>query len=412
MLNRRHALFGLASLVGLTLGSRHALQRAARAADPDAPLSDEAKALLARAWEGVDSTRVLDTHVHLVGIGAGGTGCFVHPHMMSWLHPLPALKFSIYMRASGVRDEARADQEYVERLAGLVRAQSPRPRLLLLPFDQVHAEDGTPRPDESEMFTPNAYAAKVAREHPDVFVAGCSVHPYRRDAADAVEAAIAEGAVALKWLPNAQGIDPSSARCDAVYRVLARHGVPLISHGGEEQAVDAAEKQALGNPLLLRRALDQGVKVIVAHGASLGTDVDLDAPDRPRVSSQALLFRMMERPEWRDLLFLDLSAVCQSNRCDAPLKALLQRKDLHARFVNGSDYPLPAINALVRTGLLEELGYIDARTRRLLNEIDQHDPLLFDFVLKRSLALKTGEGVARFAPSVFETPPGLFPLKT
>ena len=30
----------------------------------------------------------------------------------------------------------------------------------------------------------------------------------------------------------------------------------LLSHGGEEKAVEAEEDQKLGNPLLLRRALD------------------------------------------------------------------------------------------------------------------------------------------------------------
>ena len=43
----------------------------------------------------------------------------------------------------------------------------------------------------------------------------------------------------------------------------------LLSHGGEEKAVEADEDQKLGNPLLLRRALDHGVKVIVAHCAGL-----------------------------------------------------------------------------------------------------------------------------------------------
>lgn len=414
ILNRRRALVGLASMAGLYLGGRQLVRRVARAAEPETPLSPEAKALVARAWEGIDPAKVIDTHVHLVGVGTGGTGCFVHPHMLSLFHPFPALKFAIYLRASGVKDQDQADQQYVDRLALLVRAQMPRPRLLLLPFDQVYDPDGTARPDLSEMHTPNDYALKVAREHPDVFLPGASVHPYRRDAADELERCIEAGALALKWLPNAQGIDPSSEKCDPVYRVLARRGVPLISHGGEEQAVDADEAQALGNPLLLRRALDLGVKVIVAHGASLGTDLDLDAPElnRPRVSSQELLFRMMEHPDHRELLFADLSAVCQANRCGEPLRKLLRRTELHPRFVNGSDYPLPAINALVRTSTLENHGYFDAATRELLNELDRHNPLLFDFVTKRTLALTEPAGSYRFSAASFQVPEGLFPLRS
>jgi len=131
---------------------------------------------------------------------------------------------------------------------------------------------------------------------------------------------------------------------------------------------------------------------------------------RPRISSQALLLRMMDNPQYRDHLFADLSAVCQSNRCGEPLRQLLRRTDLHPRFLHDSDYPLPAINALVRTSALEEEGYINAGTRELLNELDRHNPLLFDFVTKRTLALHENGRTYRFQSSAFQVPAGLFPL--
>ena len=64
---------------------------------------------------------------------------------------------------------------------------------------------------------------------------------------------------------------------------LVEHGIALLTHAGEEQAVEAEEDQELGNPLRLRRALDAGVQVIVAHCASLGTGLDLDE-ERERFS--------------------------------------------------------------------------------------------------------------------------------
>jgi len=65
------------------------------------------------------------------------------------------------------------------------------------------------------------------------------------------------------------GIDPSDERCDNFYQKMKELDLILLSHGGEEKAVETEEDQRLGNPLLLRRALDHGVKVIVAHCAGL-----------------------------------------------------------------------------------------------------------------------------------------------
>ena len=75
-----------------------------------------------------------------------------------------------------------------------------------------------------------------------------------------------------------------------------------------------------------------------------------------------------------------------------------QRTDLHPRLLNGSDYPLPAINVIIRTGELLELGYITEEERGYLNEIYDFNPLLFDFVVKRTVRGPNGE---RFAPEVF-----------
>ncbi|HEY6047362.1 MAG TPA: hypothetical protein VIU65_12210 [Pyrinomonadaceae bacterium] len=86
------------------------------------------------------------------------------------------------------------------------------------------------------------------------------------------------------------------------------------------------------------------------------------------------------------LLFADISAMTQYNRAGA-LRTILAREDLHERLVNGSDYPLPAINILIRTGGLVKQGYINADERACLNEIYDYNPLLFDFVLKRTLKL-------------------------
>ena len=195
------------------------------------------------------------------------------------------------------------------------------------------------------------------------------------------------------------GIDPADALCDPFYAKMKELNLVLLSHGGEEKAVEAEEDQKLGDPLLLRRALDHGLKVIVAHCAGLGENEDLDDPQRKRVPNFDLFLRLMGERPYEDLLFADISAMTQFNRAGDPLKTILKREDLHPRLVNGSDYPLPAINVLVRTSTLVRYGYISDDDRASLNEICDYNPLLFDFVLKRTIRLP-GEN-RRLSPSVF-----------
>jgi mannonate dehydratase len=73
--------------------------------------------------------------------------------------------------------------------------------------------------------------------------------------------------------------------------------------------------------------------------------------------------------------------------------------------VNGSDYPLPAVNLLIRMRPLVKQGYINADEADSLKEIYDYNPLLFDFVLKRTLKLPgTSKG---FPASIFMTNPSL-----
>jgi uncharacterized protein len=376
--------------------------RLARQGAAEKPLSEAARSLWLRAWKDIDARQVIDTHVHVVGLGKGGTGAWVNPHMQQTLaHPILAARFSIYKAAAGVENEENGDAEYVATLTRRTGSQLVRGRHMLLAFDQCHDEQGKPQPEHSEFFTPNSYILKLAREWPDLFVACASVHPYRADAVEELERAVEGGAIAVKWLPNAMRMDPSSPLCDKFYDALARLQVPLLTHAGEEKAVEADEAQRFGNPLHLRRPLERGVRVIVAHCASLGKNPDLDAPGKPWVDNFELFARLMDDPKWDGQLFGEISAMCQANRAGHPLQQALRRTEWHPRLLNGSDYPLPAINVLVQTRILKDRGYITSAERAALNELDQHNPLMFDFVLKRTLRLQTEVGTFRFSPEIF-----------
>ena len=400
-----------ASGVALFSGLRYGHRRLSRAAEPSGPLSDGAKALISRAWSGLNPARVLDVHVHVLGTGTGGTGCFVGPRMSSLSSPIEYLKFSLYEQASGVTDSAQCDVQYIDRLIGLMQTQTPHGRALLFAFDKFHDADGREVKEDTEFFTPNEYVLKLAAKYPDLFVACASVHPYRPDAVQALTAAVEAGAVAVKWLPNAMNIDPSSSKCDAFYEAMKALKVPLISHAGEEKAVHAEERQRLGNPLHLRRALEHGVKVVIAHCASLGQNPDLDAPEanRPWVDNFELFARMMAEPKWNGLLFGEVSAMTIVNRIGKPLDRVLRDEAMQQRLMNGSDYPLPALNVLMQTRVVEQQGFITAEERGFLNEIDQHDPLLLDFVLKRTLRIRENGEQLRFSDAMFEIRSEVFP---
>ena len=180
----------------------------------------------------------------------------------------------------------------------------------------------------------------------------------------------------------------------------------LLARGVAVRALvrDPARAEALLPPEVELRAgspLDAGVRVVVAHCASLGHAEELDAKVRSGQPSNFELFtRLMDEPRWRANLFGDISAVVQANRVDV-IPTLLTRRDWQARLLNGSDYPLPGVVPLIDLHGLVSRGLLDAALLDPLRMLRQHNVLLFDFVLKRSLGLQGH----RFAPQVFETAP-------
>ena len=401
-MTRRQVLYlaagGAAALVGLRFGLPYLMRpRTGRR------LSDEALELIERCFEGIDRTRMLDSHVHLIGLGAGGSGCWIHPKMMSRMHPINRLRYDMFAGALGMQNDTTADMDYVHRLLALHRQANPEGRLLVLGFDQNVDSDGRLRPDYSPFYTPNEYVLAVAAEH-DELIPCPSIHPYRSDAVARLDAVAAAGARAIKWLPNAMGIDPSSSLCERFYRRMAELDLPLISHAGREYAVHTDALQELGNPLRLRRALDAGVKVVVAHCASLGSMIDLDAEEPGKKATAFDLFmRMMRDPRYEGRLFGDISAVTQVNRGVRVVRELLRARDLHPRLINGSDYPVAALRILFSPTRFEMGGLLTRSQRRLCSEIAEINPLLFDFILKRCLALRDGAGIFRFSPIIFES---------
>jgi predicted TIM-barrel fold metal-dependent hydrolase len=365
------------------------------------PLSPAAAALVDKAFAGLPEQPLVDVHAHLVGLGKDGT--WVNPEKLTLRHPMKRLQTSLYLKASGAKDLARFDETFEATLLARMAAFPKGFRLHLFAFDHAYTEAGQVDLAHSEIFVPNEAVIAFAERHPDCIVPVLSIHPYRADALAELERWAARGARYVKWLPNAQNIDPADPRCDAFYQRMKELGMVLLTHVGEEKAVHAEQAQRLGNPLRFRRALDLGLTVIMAHCASLGTNEDLDHPGR-RAANFDLFLRLMEEPTYEGRLWGDISAITQINRLEKPLLAILHRPELQRRLLNGSDYPLPGVDLVIWTRRLRELGLLTRAERKALNEIFKANPLLFDFVLKRTL--HTPEG-GRLDPALFVARPEL-----
>lgn len=401
-MKRRNFTLGLGALGVAALAMRYWPDQGIWNGCADATLPDAIRTseLLRAAWQGIDSTQVWDCHAHLIGVG-DSAGTWINPDMDRLSQPMQFAQKRFFLNA-GCADTAsgKTDASYLARIIDLRRSGLRQAKLMLLAFDYTYSQRGERLRRLSAFHTANEYAAAVAQKYPHDFEWIASVHPYRRDAAEALNWVKRHGARAIKWLPASMGIDPAAPQCKPFYRTLAALRLPLLSHAGEERAVHGAGSQELGNPLLLRHALDEGATVIVAHCASMGESRDLDTrANAAPISNFELFKRLMAEPRYADRLFGDISAVTQANRAPVALATLLNRQDWHPRLLNGSDYPLPGVMPLFSLQQLERLKLLAPHRREILTQIREHNALLFDFVLKRSLH-SGGHG---FSASVFET---------
>ena len=404
-MNRRQFLFGTAGLsmaaaayAGLRFWPESGLTNPCLSG---LPLSLQQNPIMQKVWADLDTSQVWDCHVHLVGTGDSERGIdkavWVNQQMDSIWHPILKAQKYFYMNGSCATGK-NIDASVVQKKIDLVSEMPAGFKLMLFAFDWFHDENGQIVQDKSIFHIPDQYAIEVTKSAPNAFEWVCSIHPYRADALDTLDDAKAQNARAIKWLPQGMGIDPASPKCDAFYKKAAALNMPIICHTGRESAVQGGNQND-ANPLKLRRALDAGVRVVLAHCASDGEDIDYDNGNK-RVKSFDLFLRLMENPQYEQLLFGEISAVTLFNHAWT-IKPILEKTHLHSRLLNGSDYPLPGILPLVSLKQLVGKQLITQEEADFLKEIRLYNPIMFDFALKRLIAF---EGKS-FPKSVFETRP-------
>jgi uncharacterized protein len=375
----------------------------ARRGDPGHAMSAQ---LRDRLWDGIDAAAYVDMHVHVVGNISDDPQAqsWVNPEMMRADNPFLFAHFAVLADASCMTERPlEAGQAYLGRLVELVEEFPTGARFMLLALDGWHDAQGDWIRSNTVLKVSNEFVAGLARRFPGRFCWAASIHPYRKDALVALEQAALAGASAVKWIPYLMGIDPASPRCDAFYARLAQLGLPLVIHSGWEHSLLSAADQEWGNPLRLRHPLEAGVRVIAAHCATQGELRDDESAGSPTVPAFSLLRRLIEEVRYRGLLFGDISGVVSNWREPDMVRELVLEQRWQGRLVNGSDYPLPGSPVLTSTSRMIEKGLLSPQDAQQIGHIQGHNPLLYDFALKRLLR---ADGRSFPAP-VFQ-PAGLF----
>lgn len=276
-----------------------------------------------RERAGLPAPPIIDLHVHTAGIGAGGSGCFISPQLeQSW-------KFGIYLKAFGTTREEIAkegDALLIRRISAQVASATNVALAVVLAMDGSVAPEGGLDREATEIYVPNEFVAReVARTTNLLF--GASVNPYRHDALARLDWCATNGAVLVKWIPSIMHIDPADEALIPFYERLKRHGLPLLTHAGQERSFTHAN-DALADPERLRLPLRLGVTVIAAHIASTGENAGERDTDR-------LARLMAEFPN----LYSEISSLTQANKLGY-LREALTRPEFAGRLCYGSDFPL------------------------------------------------------------------------
>src|SRR4051812_23440487 len=303
--------------------------------------------------------RPVDMHVHIVGNGSSGSGCWLR--VQGWHRPMAAFM----CRHIGLPLRALSgdfDQLYIQRLVKLTR-ESSLGAVVILAHELVYEPSGRVMEGKGSFYVPNDYVLKLAREHPE-FLPAVSIHPARPDALDELDRCLEAGAVMMKCLPNCQNIDCNDRRYLKFWERMAEARLPLLAHTGGEHPVPVIRKE-FSDPRILPLPLECGVKVIAAHCGTKSGSAD---PDYFSVFAE-----MTRRfPN----LYGDSSAFNVPIRGRHVPECI--REPLSTRVLHGSDFPVPVLGhwAWLR-GFISWRKFRDAhKTSNLLER---------DYLLKKAM---------------------------
>ncbi len=212
----------------------------------------------------------IDCHIHIVGNGARGSGCWLR---LKGRHRWLAAFMLRHLRLPPDLDAPDFDEIYVERLLALVR-ESSLGSAVILAQEQVYDDRGSLMEGAGSFHVPNEYVLSLARQHPE-FIPAVSIHPGRPDAMEELERCLAGGAAMLKLLPNCHNVNCNDRRYTHFWERMAEAGLPFLAHTGGENTVPVIRRE-YEDPRVLELPLQCGVTVIAAHCATRSGFTDPD----------------------------------------------------------------------------------------------------------------------------------------
>lgn len=289
-------------------------------------------------------TSYLDMHVHVAGLGAQGSGCFISEEMRK------NFRFPFFLWAMDIsveQLEEHGDAILFKMLSRRLKQSNRIGKAVVLAMDGVVDANGQLDIERTQVYIPNDFVSTQTGQYENLFF-GASINPLRKDALERLNEAHAQGAVLIKWIPAMMHIDPSDERFVPFYRRMAELGLPLLSHAGQERSFPGA-KDEFGDPEKLKLPLETGVTVIAAHIATTG-----------EYGGQSSFERLLPMFERYPNLYSEISSLTQINKLNYLVTAL-QVPGLYQRLIYGSDWPLqfyPLIHPLYH---LPDMAIDDAR---------------------------------------------------
>jgi predicted TIM-barrel fold metal-dependent hydrolase len=321
-----------------------------------------------------------DIHIHIAA--KQRPDCKVSNQMLA----MPAFAYMITANGINLIElNQHFDKTIADHILGTVNGAPSIEKGVLLAIDWVFKADGTRDDANSHFVVSNDYVRELAKQNRKVLF-GASINPNRgekkgtKELERCFDKTLGPLPVLLKWVPNAQVIDPKDQRHDWFYKALATHKLPLLCHTGPEWAIPVPQgDQVLGDPGLLQRALDLGVTVIAAHAATRFFPWDnYDYVDE--------LADMMKR---NPNLYADLSAMCVYCRKGDTIKRV---KDLIPgdRLILGSDYPIPVNDMLLP--FMEAVSLEDAlKISTIKNPIERNYQQLIAMGFPKTIGTKPAQ---------------------
>jgi uncharacterized protein len=267
---------------------------------------------------------LLDIHVHLFGVGEGGTGCRMSEKITK------GLQFQFLVHTLGLRTKGKTLDEEYERVLSEQVAGSGLTKSAILGQDAVYDGRGKRDLDSTHFFVPNDYVFAVVRRHSASMIACPSINPNRGDAIDELERCHRLGAKLFKIHPPTQGVDVADRRHRKFFERCAELGMIVLVHTGHEHSAPVIDKH-LAAPKRLEMALELGCTVVACHA---GTGWKSDSPDQ-LPEFLALLKRYSK-------LWGDTSVLGTAGRVH-DFGRLLDAPGARDRLLHGSDFPFPAL---------------------------------------------------------------------